>query len=449
MKQIKDLSKKAQEILISGGFYWDQSIDGYIYGFNFGGEADPGVEYPNEETDGTHLITINRVNPLGFILDANRGSREELYGSYGLYDLNSIFDELMVAGVNVHLPAAGFYSPLFIAAIRNNCHAIQRLVEAGVSPNVQNRAIEGDDPEIIVNDITPVFGAAMRAKNDALKLLIELGADFNHITNVSKMGVLHYAVRRVGNVETIKILINAGINLFLLGCIGLTALEEAQQEINNVGPWEPREQIALVPALSAAMELFEIAKTNDIKQAAELLSLGASVHQRNAEGQTPLMIACQHNQVEMTKFLLENGSDITAWCLGMIQDNITRVFNLNPLTALDLAVAHSNPSLNNLLLNEIQLHINRLVFQIKRISKNIPLLADPIQTHLLPCIEGPIFAYYNGKKLIDDAIQKALCSQKIQEAVNKRRALIFSGKPSNSNNIQDPLLLAPSGFVKR
>lgn len=61
--------------------------------------------------------------------------------------------------------------------------------------------------------------------------------------------------------------------------------------------------------LRAADELFEVAKTNNVKKAVELLKAGASVYQQNELGQTPLDVALEHKQKQMAHYLKSKGSN--------------------------------------------------------------------------------------------------------------------------------------------
>jgi ankyrin repeat protein len=59
-----------------------------------------------------------------------------------------------------------------------------------------------------------------------------------------------------------------------------------------------------------AQNIFTAAQSNDIPGIKFLLNNGVSVNSRNAQGQTPLIVAVQNGQLRAAKLLLEEDADI-------------------------------------------------------------------------------------------------------------------------------------------
>jgi ankyrin repeat protein len=67
-----------------------------------------------------------------------------------------------------------------------------------------------------------------------------------------------------------------------------------------------------VSSTPAEVDLFEACVTHDVAQVRKLLADGADINLRDDYGITPLMYACQVENTELCRVLLENGADLQA-----------------------------------------------------------------------------------------------------------------------------------------
>ncbi|MHC4777564.1 MAG: ankyrin repeat domain-containing protein [Planctomycetota bacterium] len=74
----------------------------------------------------------------------------------------------------------------------------------------------------------------------------------------------------------------------------------------------PKDVESLREAKKLAEALFEAVDDGDLEETIKLLDGGADVDSRDAEKQTPLMVACEGGEVGLVRLLLERGADVNA-----------------------------------------------------------------------------------------------------------------------------------------
>ncbi|KAJ6037202.1 ankyrin repeat-containing protein [Penicillium herquei] len=154
-------------------------------------------------------------------------------------------------------------------------HAAQKGHEAVTEILLQNGA--NPNPNIIsVNNHEPLSYAAAGGHVAVAQLLLVNGANPNGYSDQRRYGWTPlYAAMKASNLEMVKLLLNNGANMELLGETGRAPLHIASRD----------GQIGIVRLL---------------------LEHGANVYARDQDGETPLMYASRNNHFQICKILLEN-----------------------------------------------------------------------------------------------------------------------------------------------
>ena len=160
----------------------------------------------------------------------------------------------------------------------------------------------------------PVADAAMRGDSEAVKALVEQGADVN-LAQGDGMTALHWAAIHDHD-GIVKILTDAGANLEVGTRIGAhTPLHVASREGSSAALEALLVAGANVHVLNAVgvtpLHLAALAGTTDAISA--LLTRGAQVDSREPEyGRTPLMLAAAAGRTRAVTLLLQHGADVGA-----------------------------------------------------------------------------------------------------------------------------------------
>ncbi|MFN7113026.1 MAG: ankyrin repeat domain-containing protein [Alphaproteobacteria bacterium] len=107
---------------------------------------------------------------------------------------------------------------LFRALDSSDHENLTALVDAGADLSARN-----------ADGLTPLQLAADNRSDDAVKTLIQLGADINAVSTKEKMTALHYAAKN-SDTDTLKVLIRARADLNIKDVKGLTPLHHAAIE---------------------------------------------------------------------------------------------------------------------------------------------------------------------------------------------------------------------------
>lgn len=127
---------------------------------------------------------------------------------------------------------------------------------------------------------SPVADAAMRDDIEAVRSLLEEGAEVN-MAQSDGMTALHWAAE-LGNVDLVRLLVDAGADL------------EAPTRIGDLTPLH----------IGA-----ELGQSGTVRA---LLEAGANAESRNANGTTPLHFAALSGNVEIVEALTDHGADVNA-----------------------------------------------------------------------------------------------------------------------------------------
>ncbi|GCC52565.1 hypothetical protein SanaruYs_28020 [Chryseotalea sanaruensis] len=225
---------------------------------------------------------INAVDELG---------RNPLY--HALYDAQEEFKKnnesitslLLRQGANINTGDSSRGDTLLhVAASKGHVNLISILLNSGHKLNVQDK--EGD---------TPLIKACKMNKIEAVKKLLEHGADLSLVNERGESAMTH-AVSNIiynGDNQLKEILVEYGAAApKILGDVDV-------DEVNENGD----------TAIILASEVGPLEKLK------KLISRGANVNHQNKEGKTALMLACCSAGEEKVELLLKSGADIN------IQDN--------------------------------------------------------------------------------------------------------------------------------
>ena len=163
----------------------------------------------------------------------------------------SVVQRLVAAGADIQRETDSSMTPLFVAVREHNLEIVQYLLSLGANPNVYDH-LGNDTPlhsavfypdilrslinaganfEVQVNyDLsTPLLFAAEHYQYESVKILLDAGANINH---VDRMGhtALSRAVRLMPRSnETVKLLLSRGADTTIRDYYGKTAKDNARQ----------------------------------------------------------------------------------------------------------------------------------------------------------------------------------------------------------------------------
>lgn len=200
-------------------------------------------------------------------------------------------------------------TPLMQAINKGDLASAAKLLDEGANANEATQC-DLEMPEY--ESYTVLACAARNGKTDAVRLLLDKGADINKRWGGYRFGFwnptpLIFAARE-GRTDTVKLLLDRGANFNLA---------------SDFGGWK-----ALTLAAGGGHN--EIVKL--------LLDKGAPVNETNDNGLTPLIYAAGSGRLEAVKILLARGADINAQ-------------NLNGVTALSNAARYGRSEIVRLLVD--------------------------------------------------------------------------------------------------
>jgi ankyrin repeat protein len=196
-------------------------------------------------------------------------------------------DALIAAGANVKTANRFGATPLSLACTNGGAAMIEQLLKAGENPNTV--ISEAGDTALML--------AARTGKPDALKVLLDNGADPNK-TNTEGQTALMWAVAEK-NAAAAKTLIEHGANV--------------NAQTHKLPPPSMFQTIFSAPFPAGGMTaLLYAARQNDLESASILIAAGAEVKENAADGSSPLLVAVINEHYALAKFLLEQGADANA-----------------------------------------------------------------------------------------------------------------------------------------
>ncbi|CAH1790766.1 unnamed protein product [Owenia fusiformis] len=184
---------------------------------------------------------------------------------YGFH--HQMLDLLLNKGCDTNMRNQRGETALLILVCDNSTYSIQKLIDHGADVNICSK-----------RGIAPLTYAVRNNKLENVVTLIKAGCDVNKpaIAIQGSDFPLHMAVN-YGNVECVKLLLDAGADTNVKGESGYTPLHAA--------------------AISNFVQICE-----------ELLVKGSNVNIQNKHGYTPLHLAAWDGHFEIVKLLLDNGA---------------------------------------------------------------------------------------------------------------------------------------------
>lgn len=205
-------------------------------------------------------------------------------------------------------------TPLMREAEKGNTEAVRRLIEQGADVNAREK----------MYDSTALMFAAGSGKIDTVRLLLENGADINAKNKLGSTALMLASMN--GRTEVARLLAAKGADANAMNKYGATALDHAGER-NRRTAAELRkhgavtgEELAIVRRETEKIKaknqsgempqvLLEAAQGH--KDALRLLiERGADINARDKDGKTALMLAVQNRNADLARALLKNGARI-------------------------------------------------------------------------------------------------------------------------------------------
>jgi ankyrin repeat protein len=208
-----------------------------------------------------------------------------------------VVNRLLQAGAKVNAQDAGDRTAIFWGAINHHPKIVQLLIEDGGDPNLGEQ---------------PLLAAATLAATEAVKVLVQMGADVEGRADGST--ALHSAAR-ANHTRTVKVLVEAGADVDALDAEGRNALYHAAKN-GNV------KMLRLLKAEGSSLDtpdehgqtaLHSAATSGSAPAVEEVLSWGEiDVNARTDLGATALHYAANFSGVETVELLIDAGADVNA-----------------------------------------------------------------------------------------------------------------------------------------
>jgi len=164
-----------------------------------------------------------------------------------------------------------FTEEAFVKAVKNGeLDVVNLFIKSGMSPDTKIKLGNYNVPVI--------FYALENKKEDIVRLLVDMGANLE--SGAAGVTVLIKAVEKA-DVQTLRLMIEKGVNVNKFGEMGVTPLMAAIEEGNDGAAWL-------------------------------LINSKADINATDRLGITPLMRAVREGNVDIVKELLKRGADINA-----------------------------------------------------------------------------------------------------------------------------------------
>ena len=241
-----------------------------------------------------------------------------------------VAQSLLDAGANVDASNELGATPLWLAASNGSEPLVEKFLAAGASPNVRLKMGE-----------TPLMSASRAGSKGTVSLLLNAGADVNAAEDERGQTALMWAVAQ-SHSTVAALLLSKGANLKLRSKIWY-------QLENTAGNTNPSGNFKMAHGGSSAMMF--AARAGDIETTKVLLDAGADLNDTAASGVNALTQAAHSGHEELAIYLLEQGADPNAMEAGytplhaaVLRGEITLVRKLLDHGAIiDTLVEHGTP----------------------------------------------------------------------------------------------------------
>ncbi|KAK0414596.1 hypothetical protein QR680_011518 [Steinernema hermaphroditum] len=263
------------------------------------------------------LLTCACVNA---VLERTKDTALSMAAAAGHEEIVSI---LVKANANIEHRNGGDYTPLALAASGGHVNVMETLITAGAHVDAMTES---------KMRITPLMMAAMNGKEEAVKRLLQYGADMHVQIEGNKNTALQLAAAK-GRTGVVKLLLeeqnigrwkpgsstkpspfNNHFNLEHRNGNGYTALMEAAREGHvEIGRlllhWggDPN-TVAATTARDTALSF--AAEKGPVEFVESLLDCGAYINAQVRKNCTPLWIACCAGNADVVKLLIEHEADV-------------------------------------------------------------------------------------------------------------------------------------------
>jgi ankyrin repeat protein len=229
--------------------------------------------------------TIKRLIAAGADVNAPYGCNPKLRPLHFARNVG-IVKLLIAAGADVNAPC-GYKRPLHFA---RSSGIAKLLIAAGADVNARDSSGK-----------TPLFKA--RSSN-IVKVLIAAGADVNALSKFTGQSPLLEHCERRCDIEILKLLVAAGADINATNNSGETPL----RFFVNRGH-DQEHVLRFFIDSGADIEQSLTYEGMDKVVARMLIDAGADVNARSDDGETPLLVHCRHNNIEMIQVLIDAGAN--------------------------------------------------------------------------------------------------------------------------------------------
>lgn len=210
--------------------------------------------------------------------------------------------QLISKGADVNIKDAYGITPLIFATFNNNIELAKQLVEKNADVNANDN-----------DNHTPLMYATLSNNTKIAKFLITKGANIN-AKNKHNDSSLFYACGN-NNIELVKLLLEKGADVNTKDTMGFTSLlwtcragymELSKLLIEKGADVNAKDGEGYTPLLYAS------SRNNNIELIKLLLKKGANVNTKNNYNQTSLMVASNSDYTANATLLIQNGADVNA-----------------------------------------------------------------------------------------------------------------------------------------
>lgn len=198
--------------------------------------------------------------------------------------------------ISVNQSDADMFSPLRIAVHNGDIRMVKLLLEKGANVHFMNRQRH-----------TPLHLASQKGYIDIMNILIEHGANLN-AHDLEDCSPLSLAIL-YGHEEAAKLLIRKGTRLNHEESCGYTVIHRAVW--NNMTGIAKALLDAGAKIIQSHYLLHTAIRNNNFEMVRILHKSGAILNIRDEQGQTPLMLSCVYQNLQVAKYLLKNGNEMT------------------------------------------------------------------------------------------------------------------------------------------
>lgn len=277
-----------------------------LYAVLLGHGADPQASDMFGDT-AFHIASMTELDVPALEILARSGARVNERNKHGVtpvaiaaeHNLSEHIRFYVACGADIHAEDMAGNTPLTLALHPSRMAVLKELVSAS---NVNSQDSSGNTPLHLA-----VLG---NASLDAVKYLIELGADIN-ARNKNGDSVLYTAVCK-NRKDVGQILLDRGADIFATNMQNYSPLRKAFSSGGSVQDWVITPQTIRAADGNGNTPLHYAAEWNVLSAVTALLEKGADVNTANAGGETPLFSAVKAGSLDVMQLLVSRGAALNA-----------------------------------------------------------------------------------------------------------------------------------------